>query len=260
MYEKMMELMDGARFTSLGETRWYRELGNTDMSAPMFRMSIDAYTLLGFCAPDSSIVLVDVESKKQMTELYQSLFLNSCLTPNQQRLDCFELVGPTLDTIMSTMVGLTKEREDGWLCVENVYVAGKSLCLLTRPHKRPPRRGMPKKVDNLVLDLANVWGLRMNPDDPRLLKLLSNGMTYLCLYGHRTPHIETFSYRDTSKLVERLFDLSLTHYVKYISSRPGSHSVYMNLVPCSENGGQTNIDADFIDLLSKCIRSGGWLS
>ena len=256
----MMELMDGARFTFLGETRWCRELGNTDMSDPMFRMSIDVFTLLGFCTPDSSIVLVAAESKKQMSELYQSLFLNSCLTPNQQRLGCFELVGPTLDTLMSTMVGLTNEKEEGWICVENVYVAGKSLCLLTRPHKRPPRRGMPKKVDDLVLDLARVWGLRMNPNDPRLLKMLSDGVTYLTLYGHRTPHIETFNYHNCDKLVERLFDLSLTHYVKYISSRPNSHSVYLNLAPCYENGGQTNIDANFIDLVSKCIRSESWFS
>ena len=239
------------RVRLLGKTRWCREIqgGNHNILTP-----IDMQILLGFCAPDSSIVIVSPKSRRQVNALSDSLAFTSSPTRAQNLMPCFELESPSIDALICTLIRLTGEGEDGWTCIEHAHVSSKSICLVLQEHKRAPRHGMPKKVDDLVIELTEVWSPWVNPNDPQVLDRLSRGLCYLHLYGHTTPEIEVFNKGDGNRLTTRLFDLSLTHYVKNISFTAWGRSASLNIRPCSENGGQTNIDAEFIDALAKSIR------
>ena len=264
---EMMEMDDNARFTECGHTQWWREASTRIKRGeyPYSRSCVDFSTLLGFCSPGSSIVLLFADNPKCRRNLIDPLcrFMGNRegFSDSLKQTYAYEMDNPTIETITSALYAFVNEHPKGWLYVEYALATDTSLCLVLANSKR--KISEVKKVDDLVLDLTRVWSPWLNPDDPKVSKWFSENMIdFVHLYGHRAG-IEAFkSYSiDDGKhdITARLFDLSLTHYVKHISLPfADNHSVFMNLAPCSENGGQTNIDADFIEVVKRSMLEWKW--
>lgn len=262
----MMEMDDNARFTELGRTQWWREASaRIKRGYPFMRCHVDFNALLGFCSTGSSIVLLCLDKPGDIRRLTDPLCRlrgqQECLFDGLSHASAYEMDNPTIETITSALYAFVNERPRGWLYVWHALSTDTSLCLVLAYSKR--KISEVKKVDDLAIDLTRVWSPWLNPNDPKVSKWFSENMTdYLHLYGHRAG-IEAFeSYSlDNGKhdITARLFDLSLTHYVKHMSLPfADNHSVFMNLAPCSENGGQTNIDADFIEVVKRSMLEWKW--